>query len=143
MKTWQRYWLLQLPGFALVVVMLYIAARWYALPLLAAWIMLAGWILKDAAVYPIVKGAFEGTKPTGVAALIGSTGTATEDLRPRGYVRIGPELWWSQSTTPACRGDEVHVVACEGMMLLVEPAHADADPEDGASGTQSDSERSR
>lgn len=143
MKTWQRYWLLQLPGFALVVVMLYIASRWYALPLLAAWIMLAGWILKDAAVYPIVKGAFEGPKPTGVAVLIGSTGTATEDLRPRGYVRIGPELWWSRCTTPACRGDEVHVVACEGMMLLVEPVHADANAADAEGSAQSGSERSR
>lgn len=141
MKTWQRYWLLQLPGFVLVVVMLYIASRWYAVPLLAALLLLAAWILKDAAVYPIVKGAFEGPKPTGVAVLIGSTGKATEDLRPRGYVRIGPELWWSQSTAPVNRGDAVHVVACEGMMLLVEPSNAEPEPESRDVTTQSDSDR--
>lgn len=142
MKTWQRYWLLQLPGVALFVVMLYIASRWYAVPLLAAWLLLAAWILKDASMYPILKGAFEGPKPTGVAVLIGSTGTATEDLRPRGYVRIGPELWWSQSTAPASCGDQVHVVDCEGMMLLVEPVNADAGPADSEATAQSSSERS-
>ena len=142
MKTWQRYWLLQLPGVALFVVMLYIASRWYAVPLLAAWLLLAAWILKDASMYPILKGAFEGPKPTGVAVLIGSTGTATEDLRPRGYVRIGPELWWSQSTAPASCGDQVHVVDCEGMMLLVEPVNADAGPAHSEATAQSSSERS-
>ena len=132
MKTWQRYWLLQLPGLAILLVMLFIASRWYAVPVLAGWIMVIGWIIKDIAMYPLLKGAFEGSKPTGVAVLIGSRGTATEDLRPRGYVRVGPELWWSQSTTPVGRGVEVQVIDCEGMMLLVEPVHSEAVAESGA-----------
>ena len=131
MKTWQRYWLLQLPGLAILLLMLFIASRWYAVPVLAGWIMVIGWIIKDIAMYPLLKGAFEGSKPTGVAVLIGSRGTATEDLRPRGYVRVGPELWWSQSTTPVGRGVEVQVIDCEGMMLLVEPVHSEAVAESG------------
>ena len=53
--------------------------------------------------------------------MVGALGTAKDDLRPRGFVRIGPELWTAESSTPIRTGEDVRVVGCVGMRLLVDP----------------------
>ena len=127
MKRWQRYWLYQLPGLAVAAVILVVASHWYSLPPWAAWMLLAAWLVKDAALYPMLRTAFEGSKPTGAASLVDSSATATEDLAPRGYVRIGPELWYAECTSKVSAGTRLRVTGSEGMLLFVTPQGTDID----------------
>ncbi len=53
---------------------------------------------------------------------IGSRGKVTTPLTPRGYVRIGAELWKASSTgSDIDKGEEIVIVSIEGMTLLVAP----------------------
>jgi len=54
---------------------------------------------------------------------IGSRGITTTQLAPRGYVKIGSELWKAASTSSDMmdEGKEVVVVGVEGLTLLVAP----------------------
>ena len=121
LRTWQRYWLFQIPGLAIVSALLAGAAYWFSVPLWACALGLALWLAKDGALYPFLKSAYKGAKPTGPESMIGSLGTAKEDLRPGGLVRIGPELWRAESSVPVDVGQLVRVTGCEGMTLHVEP----------------------
>ena len=58
-------------------------------------------------------------------AIVGNKSKATTLLAPKGYVRVGGELWraWASSTINA--GQEVIVVGREGMTLLVSPVGND------------------
>ncbi|HTY74983.1 MAG TPA: NfeD family protein [Candidatus Nanoarchaeia archaeon] len=59
---------------------------------------------------------------TGTEALIGATGVAVTDLKPKGEIRINGEFWEAISkTTPIASGQTVEVVDLEGMALLVKP----------------------
>ena len=126
LRTWQRYWLFQIPGLAIVSGLLAAGAYWFSLPLWACALGLALWLVKDAIGYPFLKSAYEGSKPTGLKSLIGALGTAREDLRPAGLVRIGPELWRAESAVPVKAGQVVQVAGCEGMTLRVVPGPSEA-----------------
>lgn len=127
MKAWQRYLVFQLPGLGLLAILLAAATYWFSLPVWAS--ALAGllWIAKDAALYPLLKRAYEDSKSTGTASLVGCLGTAQEDLSPKGFVRIGPELWRAVSVGPVGAGQQVRVTGSDGMTLRVEAA-----PDSGA-----------
>lgn len=122
MATWQRYWLFQVPGLGVVAVLVVLAAYWFGLPGWTIPFALGVWIVKDVLMYPFLKSAYEGPKPTGPESMVGSLGTVTEDLCPRGYVKIGPELWRAESAEPIRIGRSVRVTGCEGMTMQVEPA---------------------
>jgi len=57
----------------------------------------------------------------GTTNLIGKTGVATSPLEPEGTVQCAGELWSavSQDGSPIYRGDEVEVLAVEGLTLSV------------------------
>jgi len=53
---------------------------------------------------------------------IGSRGVTTTQLTPRGYVKVGSELWRAASTrSDIDKGREVVVTGVEGLTLLVAP----------------------
>jgi membrane protein implicated in regulation of membrane protease activity len=53
---------------------------------------------------------------------IGSRGITTTQLTPRGYVKVGSELWRATSTSSNIdEGREVVVTGVEGLTLLVAP----------------------
>ena len=122
MATWQRYWLFQFPGLGVVAVLVILAAYWFELPGWTIPFVLGVWIVKDWLMYPFLKSAYEGPKPTGPESMVGSLGTVMEDLSPRGYIKIGPELWRAESAAPIRAGRPVRVTGCEGMTMQVEPA---------------------
>lgn len=121
MKTYRRYWLFQIPGIVLTVVVLTIAAVWFDLPLWACGAVLVLWIAKDAALYPILKISYEAEVATGTERLVGSTGVTTQALNPQGYVKIGAELWRARSKSHVRAGEPVSVSGSEAMVLIVEP----------------------
>lgn len=119
-KTWQRYWLYQVPGLAVVAAVLGMGAHWLGLPGWACWLGVGLWAAKDALLYRFVKAAYEGAQPVGAEALIGSVGVAQDPLAPCGFIRIGPELWKAESAHPVEVGQRIRVTGCAGMVLLVE-----------------------
>jgi membrane-bound serine protease (ClpP class) len=60
---------------------------------------------------------------TGREELIGSTGTATAELKAgaEGMVRVHGELWRAESSRPVPEGSSVRVTKVEGLKLYVEP----------------------
>ena len=82
---------------------------------IAAWLFYVG-----------IKAQYKRIK-TGKEALIGATGIAITDLKPKGEVRVLGEFW--QATTkdiPITNGDQIEVVDMEGMFLIVKPAQQKA-----------------
>ena len=64
---------------------------------------------------------------TGKEALLGATGTATTDLKPKGEVRVNGEFWQATAKdAEILSGQTVRVVAMEGMFLVVKPAEEKA-----------------
>lgn len=122
-STLLRYWLFQLPGFLAVAALLALLVRWWELaPRLAA-LFLALWVLKDLALYPFVRRAYEARSGGGADALLGVLATARDRLDPEGYVRVGHELWRARLREGSAeRGAAVRVLAVRGLTLVVEVA---------------------
>jgi len=57
---------------------------------------------------------------TGVATIVGQTGTVLSPCRPYGQVQLGGEIWKARCDTGADHGDSVVVVAVDGLTLTVE-----------------------
>lgn len=118
------YILLQLPDIVLAGVVLFVLHRWAALS--AEWAIGAFvvWVVKDIAMYPLVRGAFTPSR-TGPEAFIGARGIAEDALAPVGYVKFEGELWRAESLRPQQAippGTPVVVRSVQGLTFLVEPA---------------------
>lgn len=68
------------------------------------------------------------TPTIGREAMIGEIGTAVEAIGPEGVVRVLGAPWRARTNraTPIDVGDEVRVVAVDGLLLEVEPLHGGA-----------------
>jgi membrane protein implicated in regulation of membrane protease activity len=125
MSTLTRYTLFQIPGWVLASTVC--GALWWAeiLPAWAAGLLVALWVLKDAAMYPLVRKAYEAT-PTGSECLVGERGIARERLAPRGYVEVRGALWRAEvarGTRDVDPGEQVTVCGANGLTLFVSAAH--------------------
>lgn len=130
------YLLLQVPDTALAGLILFVLHRWAGLP--TAWAVGAFvvWIVKDIAMYPVVRSVFAPAR-TGPEAFIGARGIVADALAPLGYVTLSGELWRAESLRPQRAipvGAPVVVRAVQGLTFLVEAATPDADqPQEGGS----------
>ena len=123
-----RYTALQVPGWVLAL-----AGGWWihtsfdAPGWLAPAIPLA-WVVKDMALYPLLRSAYDVNEAPPVERLIGRRGVAIEPLAPSGYVRIGGELWRARTNdaTPIAPHLAVEVVGAEGLVLSVRHAATEA-----------------
>ncbi len=121
-----RYALLQLPGLLLAGGVLWLLCDWGWLSRSAALALLALWIAKDAAMYPLLRHAYDSTpsRLVGAERLIGQQGVAHEAIDPIGYVRVSGELWRAESSSPGVvigARSRVRVHAVRGLTLLVSP----------------------
>ena len=124
-STLVRYTLYQIPEWVLVLGAAILLYRWGTLPGWAGALLVAGCMAKDAALYPLLRTAYELDTSSAIERLIGLRGVAVEPLAPDGYVRVRGELWRSEATAvdPAIRrGHPVTVHAVRGTTLLVRPA---------------------
>jgi membrane protein implicated in regulation of membrane protease activity len=122
-----KYALLQLPGFLLVALLLALAVRWWGISTWVALCLLALWVLKDVALFPLLRVAYERSGGGGGAeALVDARGVVSQTLAPTGYVRVGAELWRAELASgngeAIPNGAPVRVRAVRGLTLLVEPA---------------------
>ena len=123
-QTRLRYALYQVPGLLILLGVVLGLYRWAMLPGWAAVALVVAWMLKDAALYPWLRTAYEPDSRRVIERLIGLAGIAVEPLAPRGYVRVRGELWQAEPAEPdraidAGRAVTVHAVATN--ILLVRP----------------------
>lgn len=117
-----KYWLLQVPEAALVVIILLALQHWFAIPTWVVWSLVALWVAKDAALYPFVWRSFDAGYPATLHSLDGEHGVATERLDRSGYVRVGGELWkaeLAQDARPVEKDEGVQVQGTRGLTLIV------------------------
>jgi membrane protein implicated in regulation of membrane protease activity len=123
-----RYWLLQVPGWGVLVVALVAANRYLGLSVGWAIVVFVAWFLKDWAIYPILKNHYRFRVEAPSDRLIGRQATARQPLRPTGYVQLKGELWLAEVVkdgAPVEEGDEVTIEAVEGLTLRVRRAPSD------------------
>ena len=130
------YLLLQVPDILLAGLILFVLHRWAGLSYGWAVGVFVVWIVKDIAMYPLVRGAFAPAR-TGAEAFIGARGVVADALAPLGYVRLDGELWRAESLRPRQpipAGVPVVVRAVQGLTFLVEAETPGARrPEEGGS----------
>lgn len=124
-STLVRYTLFQIPEWVLAAGAAVLLYRWNVLSGWGGALLVAGLMAKDAALYPLLRTAYEGDATTAIERLIGLRGTAVEPLAPRGYVRVRGELWRAEAAAAGPRirrGHPVTVHAVRGTTLMVGPA---------------------
>lgn len=117
-----RYLLFQIPGWLAVAGGLTAAVRWWDLRPGWALAGFALWLAKDAALFPLLRRAYE---PDGLAphGPVPDEGVADTAIDPEGWVRIGPERWRARRAlhaAPIAPGAHVRVLAVRGHELMVE-----------------------
>ncbi|MDZ7737353.1 MAG: NfeD family protein [Gammaproteobacteria bacterium] len=119
-----RYILVQTPGWLCLALLLWWAAYndW-----IAAWtaaLIMAGWILKDAALYPLCKPGFETGPAIGPGALVGRQAKVITALTPEGQIRLNGEFWNARShdNETISPGQRIRITGTDGLTLIVEPA---------------------
>jgi membrane protein implicated in regulation of membrane protease activity len=123
-RTLFRYTLFQIPDLILLSLGLAAAVRWWNLPVLAAYGLVAAWIAKDVILFPILRVAYESDGSSGVDGMHGALGVVTQPLVPAGYVRLGSELWKAELVPGSGQvsvGSAIRVVEVRGLTLVVEP----------------------
>jgi membrane protein implicated in regulation of membrane protease activity len=120
--TWKKYTLFQVPGWLGAAIVLLGLVQWFNLSAWAASGLFTLWVIKDIALYPIVRSAYESDVKTGVEQLVGEKGMAQERLDPHGTVRVRSELWQAAAEPteqPIEPNSEVRVTAATGLTLTV------------------------
>lgn len=118
-QTLLRYILLQLPGTALLVVVLLIIDHFRPLPDHWFWGIIALWLGKETVLFPLTWRSYQTDLPED--PLIGRTGTSVTPLDPGGTVQLGHELWQARVAGGGSisEGMPVRVTGRAGMLLEV------------------------
>lgn len=119
-----RYWLLQLPGMALLIFVLFLLRDRLEIPAWALWSIVAIWVAKDALLYPLVWRSYDAAYPVTTHSMEGAHGVATERIDPTGYVRVRGELWRAElmnGVPPIDKGEPVLVETRRDFILRVRP----------------------
>ncbi len=122
MNVFWRYWLLQIPGWIVLTGLLAAARHFLGLSTGWAVAVMALWLVKDAALYPILKPHYVFRHRDVHDSLVGSRAIAEQTLCPRGYVRLRGELWMAEldlSHGEAAAGESVVVESVDGLTLKV------------------------
>jgi len=120
-----KYWALQLPATAIVIVVLILTEEALGLPRWAFWTIVVAWVSKDAVLYPLVWRSYDPGYPAiGPYRMEGAPGVAVGRIDPSGLVIVSGELWRAELVQGARsieEGESVRVQARHGLTLLVEP----------------------
>ncbi len=120
-----KYILFQIPGWVMAVGLAWWAHHSWGLPALWAVGGVCLFVVKDAVLYPFVKKAYSMAPGKGAAPEPGTSVVVTDDLDPRGFVRVGAELWKAElqeGCAPLRSGSSAQIHSVEGLTLIVEPA---------------------
>ena len=118
------YLVLQVPDIILAAAILWALHRWAGLPARWSVALFVLWVLKDLAMYAVLRRTFM-PPATGPESLVGTRAVTQEALAPSGYVRVGSELWLAETAHPhevIAPDTPVVVRAFRGLTLLVDAA---------------------
>jgi membrane protein implicated in regulation of membrane protease activity len=119
-----RYIFLQVPGTALLVLILIQLRNWFDLPTWFVWGLVAISVTKDVILFPFVWRAYDWDRQRETHSMVGIRGIAKERLAPSGYIQIRGELWKAKVAgggPPIKKGEAVLVEEMQGLTLLVRP----------------------
>lgn len=122
MSAFRRYILIQVPSWVLAVIILSAIHVWFGMPRWAAVLLFVGYVVKDFALFPVLRRAYEPTTGTGPERLVGAPGV----MEGNGYVRVRGELWRAECASLQ-KGTKVRVEGARGMSLQV-TAETGVDP---------------
>jgi membrane-bound ClpP family serine protease len=123
MKTFAKYLLFEIPQWILLALILWVLVETTDLPVWAVQGFFIVWVLKDIAIFPLVRNAYENDAKTGTEQLIGVKATTQDRLDPEGFVRIHGVLWKARAEPadqPINRDTVVTVCAARGLTLIVQ-----------------------
>lgn len=123
-RTFLKYLAVQVPGWVLLAGILLLLRSRAGLPAWGAGVLLGLAVVKDLALYPLLRRAYEGDPRTGAERLVGFRASVARPLAPQGYIRVRGELWQarvqrSYGTVP--EGATVRICDAEGLTLTVRP----------------------
>lgn len=122
MTVFWRYWLLQVPGWVLLVGLLSAAHYWIGLSVATAAVVLVLWLVKDLVLYPVLKPHYAFNERDAHGGLVGEHAVAQETLAPRGWVKVRGELWAAEvekHDAPVNQGERVVIESVDGLTLRV------------------------
>jgi membrane protein implicated in regulation of membrane protease activity len=123
LKVMLRYALIQLPGTALLVLVILLINRWWVtVPLWLGLGIVGLAIVKDLVLFPLLWRSYTGGDPDDPSSMIGRRGIVIARLDPEGYVRVRGELWRAETVEkdrPVEEGRSVAVVGVRGLKLYV------------------------
>lgn len=125
-----RYTLLQLPGFAFLVLLYILVEQIVDLPAYSAWAVFGLWVLKDIMLFPFVGRYYNPGYNRDRFSMIGRQGVVDKPLNPTGTVRIRGELWKAEvldAGDSVDTGKKVVVRNLRGLTLQVTPEN-NSDP---------------
>jgi membrane protein implicated in regulation of membrane protease activity len=121
-RTVMTYALLQLPGLALVVLLLLLLRHWMTISPWVFWGIIVAWMAKDAVLFPFVWRSYDPDLQEPAEALIGEIGVTRQRLDPTGYIRVCGVLWRAEVADggPSIEpGKTVRVKRRHGLTLIV------------------------
>ena len=119
-----RYILLQIPGTALLVLILIQLSDWLDLPAWSVWGLVFISVVKDVILFPFVWRAYDWNRQGKKHLMVGTRGIVKERLAPSGFIQIRGELWKAKvvGDKPTIeKGEAVRVEEMQGLTLLVRP----------------------
>jgi membrane protein implicated in regulation of membrane protease activity len=129
MPTFIRYLLLQLPGILALLLGLLVARRWIDLSTGVVVAVTAAWIVKDLALYPLLRRAYEVDPRNELERLLGDEATVTTPLEPGGLVTRRGVLWRAEAApgepVPIASGSRVRIERHRGLVLVVRATRED------------------
>ncbi len=130
-RVWRRYALLQVPSLGLLILGLFLVQQWIDLSGGAVAGIIALWLAKDVALFPLVWRSYAVPDPAR-HPLVGARAVAVGPLAPGGTVRVGGEVWKAElvpGADPVEAGAPVEVRGGKGLLLFVaRPGVRSADP---------------
>jgi membrane protein implicated in regulation of membrane protease activity len=125
-----KYTILQIPGLAVLAMIMQLVLRWFELPVWLFWCSVFVWVAKDVILYPFVWRAYDQQHKQEADAMIGACCVAKERMAPSGYVLVRGEFWKAELMAGSRfveKGERVRVRETRGLTLVVEPWDKDCE----------------
>ena len=120
-----RYSLLQLPGIALVLVLLILVQRWINIPLWILSTIIFLWVIKDVVLFFFTWHSYDWDQKD---TMTGKIGITLENIDPEGVILINGEKWKAVSEEDRIvieKDRKVEVTGREGLVLIIQPVRED------------------